>query len=114
MNHVIYKGEKYPIFNSPLSNSEMLDLREKHDKFLIKDVRNNKIKCISNNIQHTRFKLDLGYKPMLYATALVFVAYNYVQAKKKIKKVIPFSFGGDIADFVKKNTPPNGSVAVEL
>ena len=114
MNYIVYKGNKYPMFNSPLSNAEMLELREKHNKFLIKDVRNNKIKCISNNIQHTKFRLDLGYKPMLYATALVIVAYNYVQAKKKIKKVMPFSFGGNIADFVKKNTPPNGTIAVEL
>ena len=115
MNYVIFKNERVPIFNSPLSNTEILDLKEKHDKFLIKDVRLNKIKYISRNIQDTRFRIDLGYKPMLYFTALVFVVYNYVQTKKKIKKVMPFSFGGDIEDFLKANAPKkNGAAPIEL
>jgi hypothetical protein len=114
MNYVSYKGNRVPIFNTPLSNAEMLQLRENHDTFLIKDVRLGAIKCISNNIQLSRFHFDLGFRPMLYTTALVFVIYNYIQTKKKIKKVMPFSFGGDIAEFVKENTPKNGAKVVEL
>jgi len=114
MNYVKYKGNKVPIFNTPLSNAEMLLLREKHDKFLIKDVRLGTIKCITNSVQLQRFRFDLGFKPMLYVTALVVIVYNYVQTKKKIKKVLPFSFGGDINEFIKQNTPSNGAKAVEL
>jgi len=114
MNYVKYKGNKVPIFNTPLSNAEILQLREKYDTFLIKDVRLGTIKCITANIQLSRFRFDLGYKPMLYTTALVFVVYNYIQTKKKIKKVMPFSFGGNIDDFVKENSPKNGAKVVEL
>ena len=114
MNYVKYKGNKVPIFNTPLSNAEILQLREKYDTFLIKDVRLGTIKCITANIQLSRFRFDLGFRPMLYVTAVAFVVYNYIQTKKKIKKVMPFSFGGDIAEFVKENAPKNGAKAIEL
>ena len=113
MNYVKYKSNKVPIFNTPLSNAEMLQLREEYDTFLIKDVRLGTVKCVSNNIQLQRFRFDLGFRPMLYVTALAFVVYNYIQTKKKIKKVMPFSFGGDIEKFVKENAPKNGAKAIE-
>ena len=114
MNYVKYNGQKIPIFNSPISNGEIQAIREKHDKFLVKDVRLGSVKYFTNDIKLSRFRIDLGFRPMLFVTALVFTIYQYVQVKKKVKKVMPFEWGGNIDDFIKQEAPKNGSKAVEL
>jgi hypothetical protein len=117
MNYVTFKGTKIPIYNTPLSNGEILELREKHDNFLIKDVRSGIVNRISNNVQLSRFRIDFGFKPMVYTTALVLAFYNYIQVKKKVKKVMgknPFSSGGSMNEFIKKEFVTNGAKAVEL
>ena len=114
MNYVHFKGHKLPIFNSPLSNADIQELREKHDKFLIKDVRLGSVQLITNSVAIKRFRIDFGFKPMVYTTALVLAFYNYIQIKKKVKKVSPFSWGGSIDQFVKDIEKPNGAKVVEL
>ena len=54
---------------------------------------------------------------MVYTTAMVFAFYNYLQVKKKVKKVkgkVPFSWGGSIDQFIKEIDKPNGAKVVEL
>jgi hypothetical protein len=116
MNYVKYKGNKYPIFNTPLSNAEIQNLREKYDKFLLKDVRLGTIKLISNTVEIQRFHIDLGFKPMVYTTALVFTIYHFLSIKKKIKKMKPFSLHNDIPleEWFKSMEKPNGSKPIEL
>jgi len=117
MNYIKFHGQKIPIYNSPLSNVDIQQLRDKHDKFLIKDVRSNAVKLITNSIEIKRFRIDFGFKPMVYTTAMVFAFYNYLQVKKKVKKVkgkVPFSWGGSIDQFIKEIDKPNGAKVVEL
>jgi hypothetical protein len=117
MNYVIFKGQKFPLYNTPLSNGEILELREKHNNFLIKDVRHGSIKLITNAYEIKRFRIDLGFKPMVYTTALVFAFYYYIQVKKKVKKFkgkLSFSKGGSMDEFIKKEFKSNGSKPIEL
>ncbi|AXH78274.1 MAG: hypothetical protein [Circular genetic element sp.] len=114
MNYVQYKNYTLPIFNTPLSNVELQELREKYDKFLVKDVRLGSVKLVTNAVQVKRFRIDFGFRPMVYTTALVLAVYNYIQIKKKVKKVAPFSWGGSITEFVKDIEKPNGAKVVEL
>lgn len=114
MNYVVYKGNKLPLFNTPLSNGEIISLKEKYDKFLLKDVRLNTVKYISNDVRTQRFRIDFGFKPAVFVTAMVVAIYNYIQVKKKIKKVNPFVWGGDMKDFIKQEVKPNGTKPIEL
>jgi len=114
MNYVVYNGQKIPIYNTPLSSGEMLELREKHENFLIKDVRLGSVKYITNDIKLSRFRIDFGFRPMLYVTALVLAFYQYTQTKKKIKKINPFVWGGEMKDFIKQEVKPNGTKPIEL
>lgn len=117
MNYIVFKDQKIPIYNTPLSNGEILELREKHDNFLIKDVQSGTVKYITNNIQLSRFRIDFGFKPMVFTTALVLTFYNFIQVKKKVKKVMgknPFVSGGSMNEFIKKEFVTNGAKAVEL
>jgi hypothetical protein len=117
MNYVKFHGEKIPIYNTPISHGEIQKFREEHDKFLIKDVRHGSVKLITNSIEIKRFRIDFGFRPMVYTTALVLAFYNYLQVKKKVKKVkgkMPFSWGGSITEFMKKEVKPNGTKPIAL
>ena len=115
INHVSYRGKQYPLVSTPISNVEMGELREKYKTFLIKDVRSNTVKLVTNSVEIQRFHIDFGFRPMVYCTALVLAFYNYIQVKKKIKKATSLKWGGNIKDFIKMEvTPPNGTKAVEL
>ena len=118
MDFIKYNGQKLPIFNTPLTNAEIQNYREKFDKFLIKDVRLGTIKCISNNIEIKRFRIDFGFRPMVYTTALVLAFYNYIQVKKKIKKKLNifkgFKKNTDMKDWWNPEVKPNGAKPIEL
>ena len=114
MNYVTYKGVKLPLFNTPLSNGEIISLKEKYDKFLIRDVRLNSVQYITNDVTTKRFRIDFGFKPAIYVTALVVGFYNYIQIKKKVKKKMKFNWGGNLDDFLKKEVKPNGAQPIEL
>ena len=114
MNYVKYKGNKVPIFNTPLSNAEMLLLREKHDKFLIKDVRSSTVKLVSNSVEIQRFRVDFGFRPMVYTTALVLGLYTFLTFKKKVEKMNPLGSGVPLDEFFKSMKSPNGAKAIEL
>jgi hypothetical protein len=114
MNYVTFRGNKIPLVNTPLSNAEMQVLREKYDTFLLKDVRLGTVKLINNAIEIKRFRIDFGFRPMVYFTAVVIAFYQYVQVKKKIKNKNPFKWGGEIKDFMQKEVKPNGTKPIEL
>lgn len=114
MNYVFYSGNKLPIFNTPLSNTEIQELRETHDHFLIKDVRLGTVKYITNDYKLSRFRIDFGFRPMLYFTALVLIVFQYSKTKKKIKKINPFKWGGNVNEFIKQEVKPNGGNVVNL
>lgn len=83
MNYVKFKGQKFPLFNTPLTNTDIQELRDKHDKFLIKDVRSGTVKLVSNNVEIQRFRVDFGFRPMVYTTALVLTIFSFLSFKKK-------------------------------
>jgi hypothetical protein len=104
MNYVKYNGKKLPIYNTPISNAEIQHLRENHDTFLIKDVRSGTIKLINNPYEIQRFRIDFGFKPAIYTTALVLVIYNFLSFKKKVKRGIKKNWvsGVDMETFFKE------------
>lgn len=115
VKYVLFKGIKYPFFNTPLTNSEFYELRDKYDKFLIHNVTSNKINLYSNDYQLNRFVFDLGFRPMVYITGIALVCYYYFSFKKKIKKIMPFSFNKDIKEFIKDfDKPTNGTKPIQL
>ena len=114
MNYVAFKGQKLPIFNTPLTNAEIQELRDKHDKFLIKDVRSGTVKLVSNSVEIQRFRIDFGFRPMVYTTALVLSIYFFLTFKKKVKKMNPFGSGEPWEEFYRTVKSPNGAKAIEL
>ena len=83
MNYIKYKGEKLPIFNTPISDGEIQELREKYEKFLIKDVRLGSVKLITNPYEIQRFRIDFGFRSAISVTAVVFIIYSFLSIKKK-------------------------------
>ena len=116
MNYVIYRGNKIPLVNTPLSYAEMQELREKYDKFLLKDVRLGTVKLITNAIEIKRFRVDFGFRPMVYTTAVVVAFYNYIQIKKKVKKKFSMNWATnkEMKTFFDKMNKPNGTKPIAL
>jgi len=114
MNYVQFKGQKVPLFNTPLTNTEIQELRDKHDKFLIKDVRSSTVKLVTNSVEIQRFRVDFGFRPMVYTTALVLSLYTFLTFKKKVEKMNPLGSGVPLDEFFKSMKSPNGAKAIEL
>lgn len=115
VKYVLFKGNKYPLLNTPLSNTELHGLRDKYDKFIVHDVRTNKIKVYSNDFKLNRFVFDLGFRPMVYFTGVAMVCYYYISLKKKVKKINPFTFNKNINEFIKDfDKPNNGTKPIQL
>lgn len=84
---VVYKGRKLPMVNTPLLKEEMLELREKYDDgFLLHDIKQNKIRLISNNAFYTKHNFDFGWKPVFGLVVGSYVVWNMYKAKKKVKE----------------------------
>ena len=114
MNYVKFHGEKVPIYNTPITNGEIQKFREDHDKFLIKDVRSGTVKLITNALEIKRFRIDFGFRPMVYTTALVLTIFSFLSFKKKVKKMNPLGSGVPLDEFFKSIKSPNGAKAIEL
>lgn len=84
---VVYKGRKLPMVNTPLLKEEMLFLREKYsDGFLLHDIKQNRIRLVSDNAFYTKHTFDVGWKPVFGFIVGGYVVWNMYKAKKKVKE----------------------------
>ena len=84
---VVYKGRKLPMVNTPLLKEEMLFLREKYsDGFLLHDIKQGKVRLVSDNAFYTRHDFNVGWKPFFGLVVGGYVVWNMYKTKKKVKE----------------------------
>ena len=88
MRTVNYKGDKIPLFNSPISENDLIKYNLKYDRFAIHDLRTGKVRLVSSTkpYSYTIRKIDIGssIKYCLYGFGL----WKLFTFKKTLSKKI--------------------------
>ena len=115
--HIIFKGQKLPLVCTPITNKELLDLQNTHDKFLLQNSRNGRVAIISNERKLISHSFNVGFKPIFYSFISLFVIYKVLSTTKKIKKSIKSPINrksedelNDFMESMKGPIPKNGKM----
>ena len=84
---ILYKGEKIPLVNTPLTRQEIWSLKDNYDRFIINDVHRGTNKFYSGEPLNKKYSIDISFKHVFYAVASLYTVFKIYQTKRKVKKV---------------------------
>lgn len=85
---ILYKGEKIPYVNTPLSREAIWSLKDNYDRFIINDVRRGTAQFYKGEQINKNYVLDFDFKHVFYAITSIYAIYKIFQTKRQVKKTI--------------------------
>jgi hypothetical protein len=88
MRTIQYKGSKIPLFNTPISENDLIKYNLNYDRFAIHDLKSGKIRLVSNSkpfVFDIR-KIDIGSS--IKYCLITFGVFRLLSFKKAISKKI--------------------------
>ena len=118
--HIIFKGNKYPLVCTPITQKELLELQNTYDKFLLQNSRNGRVIVISNERKLISHSFNVGFKPIFYSFISLFAIYKILSTTKKVKAKLKSPINRksekEVEEFInsmKRPVPKNGEMKEE-
>ena len=73
---ILYKGEKIPMVNTPLTREEIWSLKDNYDRFIINDVHRRTNKFYSGEPLNKKYSIDISFKHVFYAVASLYTVFR--------------------------------------
>lgn len=88
MKTIEFKGTKIPLFNSPISENDLIKYNLKYDRFAVHDFKTGKVRLVSSNKPYSynvrKIDIGTGIKYLVYG----FTFFRLLSFKKQISKKI--------------------------
>ena len=85
--YILYKGEKIPLVNTPLTREEIWSLKDNYDRFIVNDVSRGTNNFYSGEPLNKKYTIDISFKHVFYAVASLYTVFKVYQTKRKVRKV---------------------------
>ena len=98
---ITFKGERLPLVNTPITVTEENYLKGNYDRFIIYDVARGTYSFRNSGRITQRYKVDIGYRPIIFVALSMFCTWKLVKAKKNLKKSLKNFKGNGAKDFTE-------------
>ncbi len=88
MKTIQYKNEKIPLFNTPLSENDIIKHTAKYGKFGLHNLKSGKIRIVSSARPYTFNITQIDPRTIIYFIGGVFAFYKFRTFQNKIKKKV--------------------------